>query len=141
MRRWQIGAGVVLDEEDFTFSFTTAQGPGGQHVNRVQTAVQLRYSLSSGCLPPWVLVRVKHLGQRWLTAGGELLITASTHRSQSRNREEAIRKLVDLYKQAASRPRNRVRTRPPRAARERRLSAKKLRGRTKTMRRRPGRDE
>ena len=127
---------VAIDEREVEERFVRASGPGGQNVNKVSTAVELRFDVSASSLPSEVKARLLVLGASRVTADGVLLIDSRGHRTQARNREAARERLVELIAQAARTPRRRKATKPRRAAREKRLEVKKLRGRVKAMRRR-----
>ena len=118
-----------------------ASGPGGQNVNKVSTAVELRFDVSASPLPEDVKTRLIALAGRKMTAEGVLLIDSREHRTQAQNRAEARGRLVSLLRQAAARPKRRKKTRPTRAARERRLVTKARRSRVKARRGRVGADE
>ena len=125
---------IVLDDRDVTERFVRASGPGGQNINKVATAVELRFDVRGSSLPPDVKQRVTALAGRRMTADGVLLIDSRVHREQGRNREAARERLVELLQRAARRPRTRRPTRPKAAAREKRLETKKRRGTVKALR-------
>ena len=137
----QITPQIVLDEAELTFSFARSSGPGGQNVNKVSTAVQLRFDAAgSAALPEPVKARLKVLaGRRW-TKDGHIVIEARRQRTQERNRAEAVARLVDLIVAATRRPAPRRPTRPTMASKERRLTAKKKQARKKAERQTPGRE-
>ncbi len=127
-----------IPAEELRESFTRSSGPGGQHVNKVATKVELRWTpADSTALSEadrvWLLARL--LGR--LTTGGELIVVAAGSRDQVRNRREARDKLAALVRSALARPKRRKKTRPTRASKERRLSAKRRRGEVKRGRKKP----
>ncbi len=132
---------ITLAEDELQWEFVRASGPGGQHVNKAATAVQLRFDVAhSPSLPDDVRGRLVELAGQRLKAEGILVIDARRHRSQERNRQEALRRLVDLIRQAAQAPTVRRKTRPTRAAREKRLEKKRQHSETKRLRRPPRRE-
>lgn len=125
---------IVLREEELDERFVRASGPGGQNVNKVSTAVELRFDVASSSLAPDVRARLIALAGKRMTADGVLVIDSREHRTQARNRSEARGRLVELLRKAAARPKARRKTRPTKAAKERRLVAKVQRGRVKAQR-------
>ena len=138
----RVTASIAIDPEEIEESFLRASGPGGQNVNKVETAVQLRFDLRrSPSLPEAVRRRAERLAGRRLTKEGVLVITAARFRSQERNREDARARLVALLQKAATPPRARKATKPTRAAREQRMKDKAQRGSLKRTRRAPSRED
>ena len=125
---------LALDPAELSFSYMRASGPGGQNVNKVSTAVELRYDVANAPLPEDMKARLKVLAGRQLTREGVLVIQAQEHRSQERNRETAIAKLVSLLRRAAHRPKRRIATKPTKASKTRRLESKTKRAKTKKLR-------
>ena len=133
-----IDADLALDDGEISESFIRASGPGGQNVNKVSSAVQLRFDMrNSPSLPGPVKSRLERLAGSRMTADGVIVITAQRFRSQERNRDDARERLVALIRRAAEPPRPRRKTRPSRAQREERLAAKAHRGQVKRRRRPP----
>jgi len=126
---------IAIDEREIEESFVRSTGPGGQNVNKLATAVQLRFDVRhSPSLLPAVRARLERLAGRRLTTEGVLLITAQRHRTQERNRQEARERLVDLIRRAAEPPKPRHATRPTVASKRRRLDTKTRRSRLKRLR-------
>ncbi len=131
----RITPGISIDEREIEESFIRASGPGGQNVNKLATAVQLRFDVRrSPSLSEDVRDRLARLAGRRLTNDGVLVITAQRHRTQERNRQDALDRLIDLIRRAAMPPRPRRPTRPTAASRRRRLDAKTRRSATKRLR-------
>jgi ribosome-associated protein len=133
-----IVAGLAISADELALSFVRASGPGGQHVNKVSTAVQLRFDLfASPSLPPAVKARAARLAGSRLTLDGVIVLSADRFRTQLANRRDAEARLVDLLVEAATPPRPRRPTRPGKGAKERRLDAKRQKSQVKAGRGRP----
>jgi ribosome-associated protein len=127
---------IAIDENEIQIDFTRSSGPGGQNVNKVSTAVQLRFDVEqSPSLPEEVRRRLVKLAGNRITKEGVLLIEASQFRTQEQNRQEALDRLVHLLRQAAHKPKIRKKTRPSKAAKQRRLEQKRRQGEKKRLRR------
>jgi ribosome-associated protein len=127
---------IAIDERELEERFIRASGPGGQNVNKLSTAVQLRFDVRrSPSLPNDVSIRLQRLAGNRLTRDGVLVITAQRHRTQERNREDARARLIDLIRSAAVAPKPRRATKPTKAAKRQRVDAKTKRGAIKRLRR------
>jgi ribosome-associated protein len=131
----RINAWIELDEREIQEDFVRASGPGGQNVNKVSTAVQLRFDVArSPSLPTPVRERLIALAGRRLTLDGVLILSAERYRSQRRNRDDALQRLIELIREACEVETPRRPTRPTLASKKRRLESKQLRGETKKLR-------
>jgi ribosome-associated protein len=137
----RVTAHIALDEREISEDFVRASGPGGQNVNKLSTAVQLRFDIRhSPSLQPEVRARLERLAGSRLTRDGVIVITAQSYRTQGRNRQDALDRLLDLIRQAAVAPVKRRPTKPTRASRERRIEGKKRRAGIKHRRTKPSFD-
>ena len=125
---------IIVDENDLNISFVRASGPGGQNVNKVSTAAQLRFDTNRITLPADASLRLQRLAGSRMTKDGVIVIHAQRFRTQERNRSDAIDRLVELLREAMVRPTPRRATRPTFASKQRRLEGKKRRGDIKARR-------
>src|SRR5919106_1230709 len=130
----RISSAIAINDRELKERFVRASGPGGQNVNKVATAVQLRFNVGASSLPEDVKRRLIALAGTRMSAAGILLIDSREHRTQAQNRKAARTRLLALVKRAAKRPRKRRPTRPGKAAIEKRLKSKKQRGELKASR-------
>jgi ribosome-associated protein len=126
---------IFIDDSEIKEEFIRSGGPGGQHVNKVSTAVQLRFDIKGSKLPQDIKARLIRLGGKRVTDDGTLIISSRGFRKRELNRADAVDKLIALIRKACERPKRRVKTKPSRAKREKRIEEKKARGGTKKMRR------
>lgn len=125
---------IVIRLDEVRLDAVRAQGPGGQNVNKVSSAIHLRFDVPSSSLPEHVKERLLKIKDRRITSDGVIVIKAQNHRTQEQNRAEALDRLCDLVRMAAQKQRRRIPTRPSRASRQKRLESKKKRGALKKLR-------
>ncbi len=141
MNDTRLAPGIDAPDDALRFSYSSSPGPGGQNVNKRATKAELRVRLIDLPLPPDALTRLKHLAGSRVSAEGELILTPSEHRSQSRNRAECLDRLRELVARALVRPRQRRATKPTKSSVRARLAQKKHRSSSKRTRGTPREDE
>ena len=132
-----VNSQVSIPLDEIEVSAIRAQGPGGQNVNKVASAIHLRFDIGASSLPEAVKQRLLQMNDQRISGGGIVIIKAQNHRSQDKNRAEALTRLAELVDQASHPPRKRIPTRPSRAAKRKRLESKKRRGSLKKLRGKP----
>ncbi len=132
-----VNSQISIPLDEIEISAIRAQGPGGQNVNKVASAIHLRFDIQASSLPEAVKQRLLQKQDQRITGDGIVIIKAQNHRSQEKNRTEALARLAELVNLASHRPRKRIPTRPGRAAKQKRMDAKKRRGSLKKLRGKP----
>jgi ribosome-associated protein len=130
----QITPTLYIDEDELQFEYIRASGPGGQNVNKVATAVQLRFDINTSALPDDVKQRLIKLAGNKVSIERTLILEAKRYRTQEQNREDAVRRFVELVRKSTVKPKMRIKTIPTKASREKRLKVKKQRGNIKKSR-------
>ena len=137
----QISDQISINDQEIQYEAVRSSGPGGQHVNKVSTAVVLKYPVSPQHFPDWFIRRLKKASGRQMSKDGILIIKAQNYRSQARNKKTAFDRLVTLFTNAAKRPKPRKKSKVPKKAIESRLKNKKIRSQKKQLRKSPNRDD
>jgi len=132
---------ININDQEIQYEAVRSSGPGGQHVNKVSTAVVLKYPVSPQHYPDWFIRRLKKAAGRQMSKDGILIIKAQNYRSQARNKKTAFDRLVTLFTNAAKRPKPRKKSKVPKRAIESRLKNKKIRSQKKQLRKSPDRDD
>ena len=130
----QVSDTISIFEDKIIYKAVRSSGPGGQHVNKVSTAVVLQYDITCHSYPEWFLINLQNNGGNLVSKNGVLNIKARSHRSQSRNKEDALNRMIYLFKQSAQKPIKRKKTRPPKRVNENRLLNKKKQSQKKQLR-------
>ena len=131
---------ISIIDQEIQYKAVRSSGPGGQHVNKVSTAVVLKYLVSPQHYPDWFIRRLKKAAGRQMSKDGKIIIKAQNYRSQARNKKTAFDRLVTLFTNAAKRPKPRKKSKVPKKAIESRLKNKKIRSQKKQLRKSPDRD-
>ena len=137
----QISDQISINDQEIQYEAVRSSGPGGQHVNKVSTAVVLKYPVSPQHYPDWFIRCLKKAAGRQMSKDGILIIKAQNYRSQARNKKTAFDRLVTLFTNAAKRPKPRKKSKVPKKAIESRLKNKKIRSQKKQLRKSPNRDD
>ena len=132
---------ISINDQEIQYEAVRSSGPGGQHVNKVSTAVVLKYPVSPQHYPDWFILRLKKAAGHQMSKDGTLIIKAQNYRSQARNKKPAFDRLVTLFTNAAKRPKPRKKSKVPKKAIESRLKNKKIRSQKKQLRKSPDRDD
>ena len=137
----QVSDTISIFQDKIIYKAVRSSGPGGQHVNKVSTTVVLQYDITCHSYPEWFQINLKKNGGNLVSKSGVLNIKAKSHRSQSRNKGDALNRMVQLFKQSAQKPKKRKKTRPPKRVKENRLLNKKKQSQKKQLRKSPGPDD
>ena len=132
---------ITINDDQIEFKAVRSSGPGGQHVNKVSTAILLKYDVMTQNYPSWFLTQLKLNAGSQFSKNGVIILKAQSYRSQARNKDDALTRLIQLFKQSAIRPIKRIKTIPPESVKQNRLNLKKLQSKKKNLRKPPKLDE
>ena len=128
---------IVIFDESITYRAIRSSGPGGQHVNKVATGIHLQYNIKQHHYPLWFVDKLKKISGNLLSDSGNLILKATSYRSQNRNKEDALKRLIDLFKKASQIQKKRIRTRPSISIKRKRLDSKRKQSEKKELRKPP----
>ena len=132
---------ITINDDQIDFKAVRSSGPGGQHVNKVSTAILLKYDVMTQNYPSWFLTQLKlNVGSQF-SKNGIIILKAQSYRSQARNKDDALTRLIQLFKKSAIQPKKRMKTIPPKSVNQNRLTLKKLQSKKKILRKPPKLDE
>ena len=132
---------ITINDDQIEFKAVRSSGPGGQHVNKVSTAILLKYDVLTQNYPSWFLTQLKLNAGSQFSKNGVIILKAQSYRSQARNKDDALKRLIQLFNQSAVRPIKRMKTIPSKSVNQNRLTLKKLRSKKKNLRKPPKLDE
>ena len=132
---------ITINDDQINFKAVRSSGPGGQHVNKVSTAILLKYDVLTQNYPSWFLTQLKLNAGSQFSKNGIIILKAQSYRSQARNKDDALTRLIHLFKKSAIRPIKRMKTNPPKSVNQNRLTLKKLQSKKKNLRKPPKLDE
>ena len=132
---------ITINDDQIDFKAVRSSGPGGQHVNKVSTAILLKYDVLTQNYPSWFLTQLKLNAGSQFSKNGVIILKAQSYRSQARNKDDALTRLIQLFKKSAIQPKKRMKTIPPKSVNQNRLTLKKLQSKKKILRKPPKLDE
>ncbi len=132
---------ITINDDKIDFKAVRSSGPGGQHVNKVSTAILLKYDVLTQNYPSWFLTQLKLNAGSQFSKNGIIILKAQSYRSQARNKDDALTRLIQLFKKSAIQPKKRMKTIPPKSVNQNRLTLKKLQSKKKILRKPPKLDE
>ena len=132
---------ITINDDQINFKAVRSSGPGGQHVNKVSTAILLKYDVLTQNYPSWFLTQLKLNAGSQFSKNGIIILKAQSYRSQARNKDDALTRLIQLFKKSAIQPKKRMKTIPPKSVNQNRLTLKKLQSKKKILRKPPKLDE